>query len=64
MAKQTYTIEMNYVVAYTTQVEIEVTGNADDEGKALQAARTKAEDADMDEFSIVRELEARIVDRR
>lgn len=51
----TYTIESTYKVVITHTVE----GN--DEGEALDKARTMAEEADMEEFVIVEELESQIV---
>ena len=54
-----YVINMNYVATYTAVVE----GDFKDEGEALDAARRKAEDADINEFSLNRELESQIIER-
>ena len=54
-----YIINMNYVATYTAVVE----GDFKDEGEALDAARKKAEDADINEFTLNRELESNIIDR-
>ena len=54
-----YVIDLNYVTTYRTKVETD-----GDEGTALALAREKAEDADMNEFVIKRELEANIVSRQ
>ena len=50
-----YTIESKYVVTITHSVE------ANDEGEALDKARNLAEEADMDDFVIVEELESQMV---
>lgn len=55
-----YTIELKYVASYTTTVE----GDFRDEGDALDAARTKAEEADMQEFTLVKELESQVMHGR
>ena len=52
-----YTIEMNYQATYTAMVE------ANDEGEALDKARTQAEEADIRDFVINNELESNIVAR-
>lgn len=54
-----YVINMNYVATYTAVVD----GDFKDEGEALDAARKKAEDADINEFTLNRELESNIIDR-
>lgn len=43
-----YTIKLNFIASYTTTVE----GDFRNEGDALDAARARAEEADMDEFVI------------
>lgn len=53
-----YVINMNYVATYTAVVE----GDFKDEGEALDAARRKAEDADINEFSLNREMESQIIE--
>jgi len=50
-----YTIELKYVAAIRETVE------ANDEGEALEKARTCAEDADLEDYTIVEELESRII---
>lgn len=50
-----YTIELNYKVSITQSVE------AKDEGEALDKARNLAEEADMDDFVIVEELESHMI---
>ena len=50
-----YTVELNY------NASIQVTVEANDEGDALGKARDIAEDADMAEFSLANEREARII---
>lgn len=50
-----YTIEMKHIATITEVVE------AKDEGEALEKARTAAENADMNEFTLKEELESRIV---
>lgn len=50
---------MNYVATYTAVVD----GDFKDEGEALDAARRKAEDADINEFSLNREMESQIIER-
>lgn len=50
-----YTIELNYKVSITQTVE------ANDEGEALDKARNLAEEADMDEFVIIEELETQMI---
>ena len=47
-----YTIELKYVAAIRETVE------ANDEGEALEKARTCAEDADLEDYTIVEELES------
>lgn len=54
-----YVINMNYVATYTAVVE----GDFKDEGESLDAARRKAEDADINEFSLNQELESQIIER-
>ena len=49
-----YTIELKYVATITETVE------ANDEGEALDKARNLAEEADMDDFVIVEELESQM----
>ena len=51
----TYTIETKYVATITHTVE------ANDEGEALDKARTLAEEADMEEYVFTEELESQIV---
>ena len=50
-----YTIQINYVCSITETVE------ANDEGEALDKARNKAEEANMNEFTITEEKESRIL---
>lgn len=50
-----YTIELNYRATITQTVE------ANDEGEALDKARNLAEEADMENFVIVEELESQMV---
>lgn len=50
-----YTIELNYRASITQTVE------ANDEGEALDKARNLAEEADMENFVIVEELESQMV---
>jgi hypothetical protein len=50
---------MNYNAAYTAVVE----GDFKDEGEALDAARKKAEDADMNEFTLTSEESSQILER-
>lgn len=52
-----YTIEFNY----NASIVVEVKGNFNDEGEALDKAREIAEDADIKEFTINKELESRIL---
>ena len=52
-----YTIRMNYNASIIVEVE------ADEEGEALEKARTLAEDADIREFSICGEREAEIIQK-
>lgn len=52
-----YTIELKYIATITETVD------ADDEGQALELARNKAEDADLNEFTIVEEEESRILNQ-
>ena len=52
-----YTIELRYVATFVTTVE----GDFKDEGEALDAARTNAEEADMQDFTLTKELEAQIL---
>lgn len=54
-----YVINMNYRATYTAVVE----GDFKDEGEALDAARKKAEDADIGEYSLNQELESQIIER-
>lgn len=57
-----YVIELNYVAS----IRVSVSGDfnrGEPEGAALAAAREKAEEADINEFSIGNELEARIIER-
>jgi hypothetical protein len=54
--KQTYTIELTYNAKITEVVE------ANDEGEAYDKARTLAEEADIRDFSIIDEHDARIVE--
>ena len=54
-----YVIRMNYNAAYTAVVE----GDFKDEGEALDAARKKAEDADMNEFTLTSEESSQILER-
>ena len=54
MANQ-YTIELNYVTAFTVEVE------ANDEGEALTKARELAEMAPMSRFHIVEETQTRVL---
>ena len=55
-----YTIRLNYSATYTATVE----GNFKNEGEALDAVRRQAEDADADEFVIVDEQNANILEVR
>lgn len=50
-----YTIQMNYKVQFTSTIE------ANDEGEALSKAREMAENADINDFTFVEELESQIV---
>lgn len=50
-----YTIELNFKARIAKTVE------ANDEGEALEKARTLAEDADMKEFTITEEMESRVL---
>lgn len=50
-----YTIEINYKASITQTVE------ADNEGEALDKARNLAEEADMEDFVLVEELESQMV---
>lgn len=50
-----YTIELNYRATITQTVE------ANDEGEALDKARNLAEEADMENFVIVEELESQMI---
>lgn len=52
-----YTIELNYNVRITEVVD------ANDEGEALDKARSLAEEADMSEFTITNENETHIISR-
>ena len=52
-----YTIEVNYMATYTAMVE------AEDEGEALDKARTQAEEADIRDFNIHNEMESNIKQR-
>lgn len=52
-----YTIEFNYNARITETVE------ANDEGEALDKARSLAEDADIKDFVLTHELESRIVNQ-
>lgn len=52
-----YTIEINYQATYTAMVE------ANNEGEALDKARTQAEEADIRDFVINSELDSNIVSR-
>lgn len=57
-----YVIELNYVAT----IRVNVSGEFKDgepEGQALALAREKAEEADINEFSIGNELEARVIER-
>lgn len=54
-----YVINMNYRATYTAVVD----GDFKDEGEALDAARRMAEDADMNDFTLNKELESQIVER-
>lgn len=56
----------NYTItfSYKANITVDVTGDFHDEGEALDAARTIAEDADINEFSLGAELESRIVSTR
>lgn len=56
MAKR-YTIQFNYLATINVSVE----GDFHDEGEALQQAREIAEDADINQFSLVEEKESRIL---
>lgn len=53
-----YIIEMNYTASITQVVE------ANDEGEALDKARNLADEADINEFVLRDEQEARIISRR
>lgn len=53
MAK--FTIKMTYLTSITKTVE------ADDYGEAYEKVRTAAEESDMNEFSIVEELNSEII---
>lgn len=57
-----YVIELNYVASIRVSVSGDF-GGREPEGAALAAAREKAEEADINEFSIGNELEARIIER-
>lgn len=50
-----YKIELNYISKFIADIE------ADDEGSALEKARNMAEDADMSEFTLADEREARVL---
>ena len=55
-----YTIRLNYNATFTTTVE----GDFRNEGDALDAARTQAEEADMNEFVIGDEQVSQILEVR
>jgi len=57
-----YVIELNYVASIRVSVSGEF-NTGEPEGAALAAAREKAEEADINEFSIGNELEARVIER-
>lgn len=50
-----YTIEMNYNAKFVAVVD------ADNEGDALDRARTMAEEADIQDFTLTEERESRII---
>ena len=52
-----YTIRLNYTASFTTTVE----GDFRNEGDALDAARAQAEEADLNEFTIGDEQNAKII---
>lgn len=52
-----YTIEFNYKASIVVNVE----GDFNDEGEALDKAREIAEDADINEFTIGEEKESKIL---
>jgi hypothetical protein len=54
-----YTIQLNYNASIIVEVEVE-DGN-DAEGRALDKARDKAEDADIRQFTIGSENESKIL---
>ena len=54
-----YTIQMNYNASIIVEVEVEDVPDA--EGKALDKARDKAEDADIRQFTIGSESESKIL---
>ena len=54
-----YTIQMNYNASIVVEVEVEEAPDA--EGKALDLARDKAEDADIREFTLGAECEPKIL---
>ena len=54
-----YTIEFNY----NASIVVDVEGEFHDEGEALDKAREMAEDADIRQFTIASENEAKILNR-
>ena len=59
MRKKKYTIQLNFIASIVVDVEVENKENA--EGDALEKARNIAEDADIREFTIGKELESQIL---
>ena len=53
-----YTIQLNYNASIVVDV------SANDEGEALDKARTKAEDADIRQFTICGERESQILNQQ
>ena len=54
-----YTIQLNYNASIIVEVAVE--NSPDAEGKALDLARTKAEEADIREFAICGDRESQII---
>ena len=59
-----YTIQFHYDAVFTCEVDVPETDNAQMEDTALRMARDIAEDADIRQFTLAAENEARILDRR
>ena len=59
MRNKKYTVQLNFIASIIVDVEVENKENA--EGDALEKARNIAEDADIREFTIGKELESQIL---